>query len=135
MAGSEDVVDRLERDLMSHGVYVERHAREETDDGTTLHVEYETAARGLVSRDVGSVCTELIAAHGAGWEPVDCHFWAFDVDGGFLGEWFARAGWFRALAREDLSETDFSTLVLSTREPAEEPPAATPAFGPRARRD
>lgn len=123
MASSTDVVDRLERNLMGQGIYVERTARE--DD--TLHVEYETAAGGLARGDVGSVCSELVDAHETGWEPRDCRFWVFDTQGGFLGEWAVRAGWFRALRRGDISETDFSTLVLSTRQPAEEPPSEVPA--------
>ena len=117
MPASAGVVDRLERRLMSLGVYVERHAREGADDGETLHVEYETAAGDLAAGDVGNVCTELVAAHEDGWEPRDCHFWAFAVDGAgeFLGDWAVREGWFHALDRGDLTETDFSTLVLSTR--------------------
>ena len=121
------VVDRLERNVMSLGVYLERHALEEADDGTTLHLEYETAAGGLAQGDLGSVCTELVDAHEAGWEPLDCRLWAFDTEGFFLGEWFVRGGWFRALDRGLLTETDFSTLVLSTREPADDPPAPAPA--------
>jgi hypothetical protein len=119
------VVERLERNLMSLGVYVERHAREPE----TLHVEYETAAAGLAKSDIGNVCSELRDAHEAGWEPSDCRFWVFDTDGGFHGHWIVRAGWLRALDRGDISETDFSTLVLSAREPAPEPPAEAPAFG------
>lgn len=123
-----EVLDRLERNLMSLGVYVERHARED-DDGERLHVEYETAAAGLTQADVGNVCTELVDAHGEGWEPIDCRFWVFGTDGDFLGKWEVRAGWFRALERGDISETDFSTLVLSTRQPGEDPPAEMPAWG------
>jgi hypothetical protein len=124
MGSALEVVERLERNLMSLGVYVERHARE----SGTIHVEYETAA-GLTNGDLGNVCSELRDAHDAGWEPRDCRFWVFDTDGGFVGRWEVRAGWLRALDRGNLSETDFSTLVLSTREPADEPPAAVPAFG------
>jgi hypothetical protein len=84
----------------------------------------------LTQGDVGNVCSELVDAHDDdGWEPMDCRFWVFETDGGFLGEWEVRAGWFRALDRGDLSATDFSTLVLSTRQPAEEPPAEMPAWG------
>lgn len=119
------VVERLERNLMSLGVYVERHAREPE----TLHVEYETAAAALAKSDIGNVCSELRDAHEAGWEPNDCRFWVFDTEGGFHGQWVVRAGWLRALDRGDISETDFSTLVLSAREPAPEPPAEAPAFG------
>jgi len=119
------VVDRLERNLMSLGVYVERHARE----SETLHIEYETADAGLTKADLGNVCSELTDAHEAGWEPEDCRFWVFDTEGGFHGEWVVRSGWLRALDRGDISETDFSTLVLSAREPADDPPAPVPEYG------
>lgn len=124
MVSTAEVLERLERELMSLGVYVERTARERTDGGERLHVEYETAAGGLTSGDVGSVCTALVEAHQDGWEPLDCRLWAFEVDGAgqLLGEWSVRAGWFHALERGNISETDFSTLVLSTRRPADEPP-------------
>ena len=42
--------------------------------------------------------------------------------GDLLGEWEVHAGWFHALECGDISETDFSTLVLSTRRPADEKP-------------
>ena len=106
----ETLVNRLETRLMSQGVYVERTAFE--DD--TLHVEYETSAAGLPKGQLGTVCSELIDAHDAGWSPCDLHLWAFDLDGEFVGEWELRAGWLHALDRGNLSETDFSTLVLST---------------------
>jgi hypothetical protein len=126
MVSTAELVDRLERRLMSLGVYVERHDSESTDDGERLHVEYETAAGDLASGDVGHVCTELVDAHEDGWEPRDCHFWAFAVDGAgeLLGDWAVREGWFHALDRGDLTETDFSTLVLSTRRRPESQPAS-----------
>ncbi len=120
-----EIAARLELNLMSLGIYVERHAHE----SGTLHIEYETADGGLTRGDLGSVCTELRDAHDDGWEPEDCRFWVFDTGGGFHGEWILRGGWLRALDRGNISETDFSTLVLSTREPADDPPAAAPAFG------
>ena len=124
MVSTAEVVERLDRRLMSLGVYVERHAVEERAGGQRLHVEYETAAGGLASSDIGNVCTELVEAHEDGWNPVDCHLWAFTTGGAgeLLGEWEVRAGWFHALDRGDISETDFSTLVLSTRRPADEEP-------------
>ncbi len=124
MVSTAEVVDRLERRLMSLGVYVERHAVEATDDGETLHVEYETAAGGLVSGDVGNVCTELVDAYEDDWTPQDCRFWAFETGGAgqFLGDWAVHEGWFHALERGDISETDFSTLVLSTRRRPDDPP-------------
>lgn len=120
-----ETATHLEMNLMSLGIYVERHAIE----SETLHVEYETANDGLTTGDLGYVCAELQSSHEAGWEPIDCHFWVFDTEFGFYGEWVVRAGWLRALERGDISETDFSTLVLSAREPADEPPAEMPAFG------
>ena len=124
MPTTAEVVDRLDRRLMSLGVYVERHAIEADEDGRRLHVEYETTAGGLASGDIGNVCTELIEAYEDGWEPLDCRFWAFSTDGAgdLLGEWEVHAGWFHALECGDISETDFSTLVLSTRRPADEEP-------------
>ncbi len=122
---ASEIAARLELNLMSLGVYVERHARA----SETLHVEYETADDGLTRSELGHVCTELRDAFDDGWEPIDCHFWVFDTEGGFRGEWIVRSGWLRALDREDISETDFSTLVLSARESADDPPAAAPAFG------
>ncbi len=122
---ASEIATRLELNLMSLGVYIERHARE----SETLHIEYESANAGLTSTDLGHVCTELKAAYEDGWEPMDCHFWVFDTEGGFRGEWRLKSGWLRALDRGDISETDFSTLVLSAREPADNPPAPVPAFG------
>lgn len=127
MESTPRLVDRLERNLMSLGVYVERHALDR--ETGTLHVEYETAAAGLTTNDLGTVCSELREAHESGWEPIDCRFWVFDTVGGFRGHWDVRAGWLRALDRKNLSETDFSTLVLSTRTPADDPPAEVPVFG------
>ncbi|MFQ3319222.1 MAG: hypothetical protein ACI8UR_002383 [Natronomonas sp.] len=127
MSESPEIVGRLKRNLMSLGVYVERHALEEE----TVHVEYETAAEGLTTNDIGNVCTELVDAHEAGWEPRDLHFWAFGTDGvgTFLGEWEVHAGWLYALDNGNISQTDFSTLVLSTRQPPEAGPGAEPSEG------
>lgn len=105
------VVDRLETHLMSGGIYVERTTLE--DD--VIHLEYETAAGNIPSGQIGAVCSELIESQERGWSPSDVHAWAFDFDGQFCGHWRAKAGWFRALDDGHISETDFSTLVLSTR--------------------
>ncbi len=106
------LVDRLETYLMSHGIYLERSAHERE----TLHIEYETAVDGIPDPQLGRVCSELIDAHEAGWEPTDVHAWVFSLDGAFVGEWEVRGGWLRALENGNVSETDFSTLVRSTRE-------------------
>lgn len=105
------VVDRLETNLMAGGIYVERTAL----DDETIHLEYETAAGGIPTGQIGAVCSELIESNERGWTPADVHAWAFDLDGQFCGHWRAKAGWFHALDRGYISETDFSTLILSTR--------------------
>lgn len=112
---AEDLADRFDR-LMGQGVYVTDVAYE---DGA-LHVGHETVApQGVPGREVGRVLEVLISAREDGWEPTDVHGWVFDADTGGegrerRGSWRAKEGWFHALANGNLSETDFSTLVLST---------------------
>lgn len=104
--------DRLTDRLMAHGIYVESVVEE----GDALHVEYETVKPGesVPHREVGRICNRLREAREDGWEPTDVHGWVFDEDGTERGSWHADAGWFHALAEGYISETDFSTLVLST---------------------
>lgn len=112
MFSDEELHDRLENRLMSHGVYVTDFALD--DDG--LHVKYETAAQGesVPHREVGRVLNVFIDAREEGWDPVDIHGWVTDLDGEERGSWRAEAGWMRALENGNLSETDFSQLVLTT---------------------
>lgn len=126
---ADDLVDRFDR-LMGQGVYVTDIAYE---DGA-LHVGHETlAAEGVPGREVGRILEVLLEARADGWEPTDVRGWVYDADtdgedrasgdvergrGGATREprcsWRADEGWFHALAEGYLSETDFSTLVLST---------------------
>lgn len=107
-----ELEERLADQLMAHGIYVQTV---EEHDGA-LHVEYETAAQGesVPHREVGRVLNQLREAREEGWEPTEVHGWVFDVDGGERGSWHAKEGWFHALAEGYLTETDFSTLVLTT---------------------
>lgn len=111
---ADDLAERFDR-LMGQGVYVTDVAYE---DGA-LHVAHETLApEGVPGREVGRVLEVLIAARGDGWEPTDVHGWVYDADATGSrdprGSWRAKEGWFHAFAEGHLSETDFSTLVLST---------------------
>jgi hypothetical protein len=123
--------EALETHLMGEGLYVtncERH------DGA-IHVGYETPAvgEGVPRTQVGTLLRlvlDLAGIETAGrdvsgipeaseWEPEDLHVWVFSDEGEGddreqRGHFEVREGWFHALDRDDLSETDFSTLVLST---------------------
>ena len=124
--------DVLETHLMAEGLYVtncERH------DGA-LHVGYESPGLGdeIPRTQVGTMLRLLLDLAGidtegrdpsgvpeAGtWEPETVEVWAFDdadKDERTSSSHFEiREGWFRALEAGHLSETDFSTLVLSTLE-------------------
>jgi hypothetical protein len=109
----EELARLLEDRLMSHGVYVTDYAKEEG----TLHVRYETAdgGEGVPKNEVGRLLNVLLDAREDGWEPTDVKGWVYDIDADDpRGSWEAREGWMYALEEGYISETDFSTLVLST---------------------
>ena len=113
----EELRERLEQRLMSHGVYV-------TDletDGGTLRVDYETATPGdgVPHQEVGRVLNRLLDLHrDHGWEPTDVRGTVADVDGNHRGTWRADGEWLAAHARGDLSDVDLSQRVLDTIEEA-----------------
>lgn len=125
----DELEDVLETHLMSDGLYVTNCERHED----AIHVGYETPtlSDGVPRGQVGTVLRLLLDLAGietegrdvsgipeAGeWEPDDVHVWVFDDEGddrSQKGMFEVHAGWFRALDAGYLSETDFSTLVLST---------------------
>ena len=127
----EDIGDVLETHLMSEGLYVTDCERR---DGA-LHVGYESpgVGEGIPQNQVGTILRFLLDLAGietdgrdisgipeAGeWEPEDVEVWALDDaadERETLGHFEVHEGWFHALAAGHLSETDFSTLVLSTLE-------------------
>ncbi|USZ68713.1 hypothetical protein NGM10_03000 [Halorussus salilacus] len=110
----DDLHDRLESRLMSHGVYVTALDRA---DGT-LSIEYETATpgEGVPQREMGRVLNLLLDAADDGWEPVDLRATVFDIEGGERGAWRADEEWLRAHARGDLSDVELSERVLDTVE-------------------
>lgn len=127
-----ELEDVLETHLMAEGLYVtncERH------DGA-LHVGYESPGigDGIPRTHVGTMLRLLLDLAGIDtegrdpsgvpetgmWEPETVEVWAFDDadedERTSSGHFEIREGWFHALDAGHLSETDFSTLVLSTLE-------------------
>jgi hypothetical protein len=116
MAAPEDIDDRIENRLLSHGIYVTglTHGEE------TLAVTYETvhATDGVPHRDIGRVLNLLRDLREEGWDPVDVDGTVTDLDGDRLGTWHADAEWFHELATGEVTETEFSQRVLGTIEEA-----------------
>lgn len=114
MTLSDEALARLLEDrMLNHGVYVTDHT---TVEGI-LHVRYETDAlgEGVPQDEVGRLLTALLGARADGWEPTDVTVWVYDVDAEDpRGSWEVRVGWMDALEEGYISETDLSTLVLST---------------------
>ncbi|MFC4449711.1 hypothetical protein [Halorussus aquaticus] len=110
----DDLRERLEQRLMSHGVYV---TDLETEAGT-LRVDYETATpgTGVPHREVGRVLNRLLALQEDGWTPTDVRGTVADIDGDRRGTWRADEEWLAAHARGDLSDVDLSQRVLDTIE-------------------
>ncbi len=128
----EELGEVLETHLMGEGLYVtncERH------DGA-VHIGYESPGidEGVPRTQVGTMLRFLLDLAGietegrdlsgipevGEWGPEDVEVWAFDdadPDARTTkGHYEVREGWFHALEQDYLSETDFSTLVLSTLE-------------------
>ena len=114
----EELAERLENRLMSHGVYVVDY----TESEGALHVAYETASagEGVAKNEIGRLLNVLLDAREDGWEARDINAWVYDIEEGDIsdrdprGRWEAREGWIHALEEGYISETDFSTLVIST---------------------
>jgi len=126
----DDLRERLEARLMSHGVYVTSLERV---DGR-LSLDYETATPGeaVPDREIGRVLNLLLDALGDGeWEPVDVRATVYDVDAadspepadgddgaGARGTWRADAEWLAAHDAGDISDVELSQRVLETVEAA-----------------
>ena len=114
MSAPDDLHERIENRLVSHGLYVT-----ELDPGDRLDVTYETVhagGTGVPDRDIGRLINVLRAFREEGWEPTDVHAVVTDLDGTRLGTWHADAEWFRELGRDAITETEFSQRVLETVE-------------------
>jgi hypothetical protein len=110
----EDLRERLEQRLMSHGVYV---TDLEDRDGT-LRIDYETATpgTGVPQQEVGRVLNRLLEAHQNGWEPTDVRGVVSSIDGEERGTWRADRDWLVGHERGDLSDVDLSQRVIDTIE-------------------
>ncbi|MFB6084873.1 MAG: hypothetical protein ABEJ94_11590 [Halorientalis sp.] len=118
MSAPDDVYQRIENRLVSHGLYVT-----DLDRGDPLEITYETVhadadADTVPDRDIGRLCNVLRDFREEGWDPVDLRAVVTDLDGERLGSWRADAAWFRQLGRDEISETEFSQRVLETVETA-----------------
>lgn len=108
----EDLRERLEQRLMSHGVYV---TELETDEGA-LRIDYETATpgEGVPQREVGRVLNRLLESHDEGWTATDVQGVVSGIDGEERGTWHADGEWLAAHADGDLSDVELSQRVLDT---------------------
>ncbi len=114
MSVPDDLPERIENRLMSHGVYVD----ELDSSGNTFDITYETvhADDSVPNRDIGRIVNLLRDFRDEGWEPVDVHGIVTDLDGERLGTWHATAEWFHDLEDGTITETEFSQRVLDTIE-------------------
>jgi hypothetical protein len=112
----EEVRERLEQRLMSHGVYV---TNLDTDDGT-LRIDYESATpgEGVPHREVGRVLNRLLALHDDGWTPTDVRAAVASIEGEERGTWRADREWLVGHARGEVSDVDLSQRVIETIEEA-----------------
>ncbi|WP_435179436.1 hypothetical protein [Halorussus sp. AFM4] len=113
----QELRERLEQRLMSHGVYVTALEA----DGGTLRVDYETAAPGdgVPHREVGRVLNRLLDLQADGeWEPTNVRGTVADLDGNRRGTWRADEEWLVAHDRGELSDVELSQRVLDTIEEA-----------------
>jgi hypothetical protein len=113
----EALGDRLEKHLMAEGVYLTDYAV----SGGAFHVAYETVSPedGVPRNEMGSLLQELLDAHEEEWAATDVVVWVYDADEPAdgrepKGKWEAHEGWFHAFENDNLTETDLSTLVIST---------------------
>lgn len=113
----EALGERLEEHLMAEGVYLTDYTVSEG----TFHVAYETVSPedGVPRNEMGSLLQELLDAHEQGWPATDVVVWVYDADEPAddrepKGKWETHEGWFDAFENGNLTETDLSTLVIST---------------------
>jgi hypothetical protein len=116
-APHQELGERLEEHLMAEGVYLTDYTVSEG----TFHVAYETVSpeEGVPRNEMGSILQELLDAHAEGWPATDVVVWVYDADESAderdpKGKWETHEGWFRSYGNGNLSETDLSTLVIST---------------------
>jgi hypothetical protein len=114
MSDERDFEFRLESRLTSHGVYVQ--SVDEQDTGYA--VEYESIAgdsEGVIPhREVGRVINVFRDLHPDDWAGVRIDADVTDFEGNKLGSWHVDPDWIDRLHNGDLSEVEFSQLVVDT---------------------
>ncbi|KTG09281.1 hypothetical protein AUR64_15970 [Haloprofundus marisrubri] len=111
----------IEEELRGNGISVESV---DVDGGTEGRVDltYMTAfpAAHVNRREVGQALTAFIdLAQRGEWEPAPVYATSIRIDDDVQGRWRADADWFDGYLSYNLSDEDFSELVLDTLE--EEP--------------
>ncbi|WP_276300852.1 hypothetical protein [Halorussus lipolyticus] len=116
MDDDDEMRERLEQRLMSHGVYV----TDLTTDEDTLYIDYETASpgEGVPHREVGRVLNRLLALHDDGWDPTDVRAEVASIEDDPRGSWRADREWLVGHARGEVSDVDLSQRVIDTIEEA-----------------
>lgn len=108
---------RLEDELRSYGVDVES-----LETGECVDLTYTTAFPGdsVDHAEMGRALNALVdLASMDVWDPVRVEATVVRSPGDVLGRWHAEADWFERLSTYELSETEFSSLVLETLEETE----------------
>lgn len=110
MSDDADVLDRVERRLVNHGVYVDAIEAEED----RIRLEYESVAPGdgVQPREAGRVINTFREFEA--WEPRSIEATVYDADGDRRGSWRMDVEWLEALEAGDLSEVEFSERVIAS---------------------
>ena len=114
MVTDEQLRERLDTRLLNHGLYLEKFESDEQ----ALYLDYETATpgEGVPHREIGHVLNLLLDASEEGWSVRDVHGTVYSLDGDERGTWHSEAAWMRAHEDGDLSQVEYSQLVLDTVE-------------------
>ncbi|WP_224448978.1 hypothetical protein [Haloprofundus salilacus] len=113
----------IEEELRGNGISVEEVlVGDEGDSGVDLTYMTAFPAARVNHREVGQALTAFIdLAQADEWDPEPVHATSIRTDNDVQGRWRAEAEWFEDYLSYDLSDEDFSELVLDTLE--EEPSA------------
>jgi hypothetical protein len=114
-----DVISGLEGDLRSNGISVESL----DTSGESVELVYLTAFPDVHVNhmEIGRVLNTFIdAAQADEWRPVRVNATVLRADDDVQGSWHAEESWFRRYLRYELSDEDFSELVLDTLSEGEE---------------
>lgn len=124
---TDDEPAGIEPTLRSYGISVE-----DVDAGDPLSVTYMTAfpGREIHRREIGRALNALIdRAEADVWEPVRVEATVVRSPEDPLGTWTAKGEWFERLLGDELTETEFSTHVLSTVSHVESEASGSEASG------